>query len=117
MKSYKKEHIPLARQLRKEMTPEERKLWYLFLNTYPVRFRRQAAIDNYIVDFYCAQAKLVVEIDGTQHFEDNGLRKDAQRTEQLEALGLRVIRFSNRQIDEEFDGVCQYIDLTVNKHI
>ena len=117
MKPYNKNNIPFARKLRKEMTPEERKLWHLFLKTYPVRFRRQVAIENYIIDFYCAQAKLAVEIDGTQHFEDNGLQKDAQRTNQLEALGLHVIRFSNRQINQEFDGICQYIDLAVNNHI
>lgn len=115
MKPYNKAILPLARQLRKETTPEERKLWHLFLKTYPVRFRRQATIANYIVDFYCPQAKLVVEIDGTQHFEDNGLREDAQRTKQLEALGLRVIRFSNRQIGEEFDNVCRHIDNTIRQ--
>ena len=117
MKPYNKAILPLAQRLRKEMTPEERKLWHLFLKSHPIRFRRQATIENYIVDFYCPQAKLVVEIDGTQHFENNGLQEDAQRTKQLEALGLCVIRFSNRQISEDFDGVCQYIDLRVNKHI
>ena len=115
MKPYNHNRIPLAKQLRKEMTPEERKLWHLFLKSYPVRFRRQATIANYIVDFYCPQAKVVVEIDGTQHFENEGLQKDTQRTEHLESLGLQVIRFSNRQINEEFDGVCQCVDSIIHK--
>lgn len=113
MKPYNKNILPLAKRLRKTMTPEERKLWHLFLKTYSVRFRRQATIENYIVDFYCAQAKVVIEIDGTQHFEKEGLQKDAQRTKYLESFGLHVIRFSNRQINEEFSKVCQYIDLVI----
>ncbi len=110
MKEYNKSNIPLAKRLRKEMTPEERKLWYLFLRTHSSRFYRQKAIGNFIVDFYCAGAKLVVELDGTQHFEDEGQQKDKQRTKHLEQLGLRVVRFSNRQINEEFSAVCQAID-------
>ena len=110
MKPYNKRHVPLAQRLRKEMTAEERKLWHLFLKSYPLRFRRQATIQNYIVDFYCPQAKLVIEIDGSQHYETQGMQSDEQRTKELEQLGLRIIRFSNRQINEEFDGVCQHID-------
>ena len=82
----------------------------LFLKTYPLRFRRQTAIQNYIVDFYCPQAKLVIEMDGTQHYETQGIQLDEQRTKRLEQLGLRIVRFSNRQVNEEFDGVCQCID-------
>jgi len=113
MKEYDKTIIPLAQKLRKEMTPEERKLWYLFLKSYPLRFCRQKTIGRYIVDFYCAKAKLVIELDGTQHFETKGQQEDQRRTAQLEAMGLRVVRFSNKQINNEFDGVCQYIDTLV----
>ena len=115
MKDYNKNNISRAKYLRKTMTPEERKLWFLFLKTYPIRFRRQQAIGNYIVDFYCAKAKLVIEIDGTQHFEHSGLQADATRTQQLESMELRVMRFSNRQINDEFKGVCQQIDHTISQ--
>ena len=115
VKEYNKSNILLARNLRKNMTAEERKLWHLFLKTYPIRFRRQTAIGQYIVDFYCAKAKLVIEIDGTQHFEHSGLQADATRTQQLEAMELRVMRFSNRQINDEFNGVCQQIDHTISQ--
>lgn len=117
MQEYNKNHIPLARQLRKDMTPDERKLWHRFLKTYPVRFRRQKTIGNYIVDFYCAKAKLVVEIDGSQHFLDDGLQQDGQRTEYLQTLGLQVVRISNRQIRQDFSSVCYYIDRWVQKRL
>ena len=115
MKPYNKAVLPFAKHLRKEMTAEERKLWHLFLKSYPLRFRRQAPIQNYIVDFYCPQAKLVIEIDGTQHYETQGIQSDEQRTKQLEQMGLRIVRFSNRQINEEFDGVCHHIDHIIGK--
>ena len=99
-----------ARALRKNMTPHERKLWFLFLRTYPVRIYRQKIIDHYIVDFYCSAAKLVIEIDGTQHYEIKGAAKDRERDRALESLGLKVIRVSNREIDREFASVCAYID-------
>ena len=81
-----------ARELRREMTPQERKLWYLFLRKYPVKFYKQRIIGPYIVDFYCASAKLVVEIDGSQHYDVAGQAYDAKRTEYLTKLGLRVVR-------------------------
>ena len=99
-----------ARALRKNMTPHERKLWFLFLRTYPVRIYRQRIIDHYIVDFFCSAAKLVIEIDGTQHYETEGSAKDRERDRALESLGLKVIRVSNREIDREFASVCAYID-------
>ena len=102
-----------ARQLRKNMTQEERHLWYDFLRNYPVRFLRQKVIDNYIVDFYCANAKLVIELDGGQHFEDDALQYDAVRTEKLTAHGLQVLRIPNNEIQENFENVCEYIDYTV----
>lgn len=104
-----------AQKLRKNMTQEERHLWYDFLRQYPIRFLRQKVIDNYIVDFYCAKAKLVIELDGGQHFEEDTLQYDAVRTEKLAAYGLRVLRIPNNEIHENFDNVCEYIDYTVRK--
>ena len=117
MKPYNKAILPFAKQLRREMTPEERKLWHLFLKSYPLRFRRQQTIESFIVDFYCATAKLVIELDGSQHFETGGMKNDHQRTKQLEALGLRVVRFSNRQVREEFENVCRQIDNIVQQQV
>ncbi len=99
-----------ARTLRKEMTREERHLWYDFLKSHPLRFLRQKPIGPYIADFYCAQAKLVIELDGSQHFDEDALKKDEQRTRFLRANGLTVIRFTNRQINEQFPEVCQTIN-------
>ena len=110
MLPYEKSNITLAKNLRKNMTPLERKLWYEFLNTYPIRFQRQKAIGNYIVDFYCAKARLVVELDGSQHYDKSALNKDRIRTERLEDFNLTVVRIPNNEIDENFYGVCEYID-------
>lgn len=102
-----------ARRLRREMTPHERKLWYLFLRRYPVKIYKQRIIGSYIVDFYCASAKLVIEIDGSQHYEEQGMAYDNHRTAFFETLGLTVARFSNRDIDRDFSGVCEQIDLVI----
>ena len=107
---YNKNNIPLARQLRKNMTKEERHLWYDFLRTYSVKFIRQKTIGRYIVDFYCAEAQLVIELDGSQHYEPQGMAYDSERSAFLTALGLEVLRFSNRDIDRDFRGVCEQID-------
>ena len=106
-----------AQSLRKNATPQERHLWYDFLNQYPVRFRRQVTIDRFIVDFFCAEAKLVIEIDGSQHYEEQGLAHDAERTAILTSYGLEVLRFSNRDINTEFTAVCEHIHNTVKKKI
>ena len=95
------------------MTPWERKLWYCFLKTYDIRFQRQRAIGHYIVDFYCAKAALIVELDGGQHFSPEEQEKDQRRTKNLEELGLKIIRFSNRDIDKYFYSVCTVIDQEV----
>ena len=95
---HNKQLVPLAKQLRKEMTREECHLWYDFLRSYPVRFSRQKVLGKYIADFYCAEAKLVIELDGSQHYEDKGIVKDAERTAFLENYGLRVIRIPNKEI-------------------
>lgn len=99
------------------MTPWERKLWYEFLREYPVRFQRQKAIGNYIVDFYSAKLKLVIELDGSQHYNKNELIKDSIRTEKLEEFNLTVIRIPNNEVDEYFYGVCEYIDSFIRKHV
>ena len=114
---YKGTNIPLAKKLRKQATPQENHLWYDFLRSYPVRFQRQKAIGSYIVDFYCHQARLVIEMDGSQHFEEQGQEYDAIRTMHLEQLGLQIVRISNRQMNEEFDRVCAYIDHTVKNSL
>ena len=102
-----------AQKLRKEATKEENTLWYQYLRRYPVQFRRQCPIGNYIVDFYCAKALLVVELDGSQHYELEGIAQDAARTRYLTSLGIYVLRFSNRDINENLRGVCQVIDSAV----
>ena len=106
-----------ARRLRREMTPHERKLWYLFLRKYPVKIYKQRIIGRFIVDFYCASAKLVIEVDGSQHYEPQGMAYDAERYAFLSALGLEVLRFSNREIDRDFRGVCDQIDITIQNRL
>ena len=107
---YNEYNIPLAKELRKNATPQENHLWYDFLSKYEVRFQRQKAIDNFIADFYCHKAKLVIEIDGSQHHTLNGKVKDEYRTEILEGYDLKIIRFTNQQINKEFYNICEYID-------
>jgi very-short-patch-repair endonuclease len=112
---YNKKNKPFARFMRNHIhaTRQENHLWYDFLSKYPVKFRRQAPIDNFIADFYCHKAKLVIELDGSQHETEQGMHNDALRTEKLEAYGLQVIRIPNRCIDKDFYRVCDYIDQTV----
>ena len=98
-----------ARQLRKNMTSEEKKLWYDFLSAVYPKFQRQKVIGKYIVDFYCAKNKLVIELDGSQHFEDDALNYDKTRTEYINSLGIKVIRFTNREINTQFQNVCETI--------
>ena len=110
---YNKDNIPFAKELRKNATPEENHLWYDFLSKYEIRFQRQKSIDGFIADFYCHRAKLVVEIDGSQHYTREGKEKDEFRTEILEGYDLRVIRFTNGDVHRTFRGVCTYIDKVV----
>ena len=112
---HNKDLVPFAKELRKNMTKEERHLWYDFLREYPIRFIRQKTIGNYIVDFYCTKANLVVELDGSQHFEPEDMAKDAIRTHFLEEYGITVVRIPNNAIWQNFEGVCEYIDLQVRK--
>ena len=105
--------LNVARILRRNMTRQEKHLWYDFLRYYPVKVYKQRIIDNFIADFYCQKAKLIIEIDGSQHYTEEGRQKDEFRTEFLEGYDLKVIRFTNRQINTNFQGVCRYIDAVV----
>ena len=114
---HNKQLVPLAKQLRKEMTKEERHLWYDFLRTYPVRFSRQKVLGKYIADFYSAEARLVIELDGSQHYENDNMEKDAERTDYLKGYGLKVIRIPNYEVSRNFRGVCEHIDATVRQSL
>ncbi len=114
---HNKRLVPFAKQLRKEMTKEERHLWYDFLRTYPVRFSRQKVLGKYIADFYSAEAKLVIELDGSQHYEEIGALKDTERTTFLEGYGLKIIRIPNNEVSRNFRGVCEYIDTAVKQSL
>ena len=103
-----------AQTLRKAMTKEERRLWYEYLHDYPVRFRRQVTCGNYILDFYCAAAKLAIELDGSQHYEPAGQMYDARRSAYLEQQGIQVLRFSNSDVLYHLRGVCEVIDTAVS---
>ena len=95
-----------AQKLRREMTKEERRLWYDFLKQLPITVNRQKVIGPYIVDFYCASAKLVIELDGSQHYEGTGAASDRKRDETLSQLGITIVRYSNADVNRNFDGVC-----------
>lgn len=110
---YEKKNKKNTQTLRKNMTQEERELWYLFLKTYPHQFRRQKQFGRYIADFYCAEAMLVVEVDGSQHYTDEGEDYDRERTAYLEGLGLRILRIPNQDVNEQFRTVCEEIDSVV----
>ena len=114
---HNKQLVPLAKQMRKNMTKEERHLWYDFLRSYPVRFSRQKVLGKYIADFYSAQAKLVIELDGSQHYADNNLVSDTERTAFLKNYDLTVIRIPNNEINTNFQGVCEYIDAAVKQSL
>ena len=114
---HNKQLTPLAKQLRKEMTKEERHLWYDYLRTHPARFSRQKVLGKYIVDFYSAKAKLVIELDGSQHYMDGNMEKDRERTAFLEDYGLTVLRIPNDEVSRNFRGVCEYIDAAVSQSL
>ena len=101
--------LSAARRLRREMTREERHLWYDFLRDCPVKFYRQRIVGNYILDFYCDSARLAVELDGSQHYSEDGQQADAKRTGCLNELGIAVMRFSNLDVNMHFEGVCRMI--------
>lgn len=98
-----------ARILRKNMTKEERHLWYDFLRNLPVMVHRQKVIGRYIVDFYIAESKLVIELDGSQHYEQTGKQADKERDAYFASMGLTILRYANSDVNRNFQGVCQNI--------
>ena len=109
--------LNIARILRKNMTKQEKHLWYDFLRYYPAKIYKQRIIDNFIADFYCHSARLVIELDGSQHYTSHGKAYDEARSEILERYGILVLRFSNKDIDNNFEGVCYMIDKTIMERI
>jgi very-short-patch-repair endonuclease len=101
--------IELARNMRQNPTLTERKLWYEYLRNVPVRVLRQKPIDRFILDVYCASVKLAIEIDGEQHFTESGVIYDTERSAILAGYGIEVIRFTNQEVMNNFEGVCQRI--------
>ena len=114
-RKHNKSIVHNARTLRKNMTKEEKRLWYDFLQKHPVRFLRQKVLGKYIVDYYSAEARLIIEVDGAQHYDEKGYEKDRERTAYLEQYGLKIIRVLNRDINTNFDGVCEYIDYIIKQ--
>ena len=109
--------LNIAKILRRNMTKQEKHLWYDFLRKYPIKVYKQRIIDNFIADFYCAKVRLVIEIDGSQHLTKKGMARDEERTEILKKYGLKVIRFSNQDIDQRFYIVCCEIDREIQARI
>ena len=109
----KKKLTKTSQILRRNMTKEERHLWYDFLKDYLIQFNRQKVIGSYVVDFFCFQAKLIVELDGSQHFQDEIQAYDEERTDYFKSLGLEVLRIPNNEIWDNFTGVCEAIDIAV----
>ena len=111
--TYNKALKPYAQKLRREMTPEEKRLWYQFLNQLPCRAKRQQIIRTFIVDFYIPSARLVIEIDGSQHYEQEAQIRDQERDAALDRLGILVLRYSNSDINQRFRDVCEDILLYI----
>lgn len=105
----------LAHQLRCNATPAEKKLWYRFLSEYPLPFRRQKVVGPFIVDFFCNKVRMSIELDGSQHYEEEGLIRDTYRTRYLELLEIKELRFSNFEVFNDFEAVCEAIHLEVTK--
>ena len=116
-RKHNKDIVLTAKMLRKNMTKEEKHLWYDYLRKYPIRFLRQKVIGNYIVDFYCAEANLIIELDGSGHYTEEGKQYDEERTAFLEEYGLTVIRIPNTGINNNFQGFCEYIDCIVKQSL
>ena len=116
-RKHNRDIVPTAKMLRKNMTKEEKHLWYDFLRTHPIRFSRQKVLGKYIADFYCAEAKLIIELDGSGHYTEEGKQYDEERSAFLEEYGLTVIRIPNTEIHKNFRGVCEYIDQLVEQSL
>jgi very-short-patch-repair endonuclease len=122
MEPSRRRHLPYrqsltrrAQSMRSDPTPAERKLWFQYLRTYPQKFTRQKPIARFVVDFYCSSRRLVIELDGDSHFNDAARSYDANRTRELEQMGLRVLRFTNRDVLENFESVCQTVKQILNE--
>jgi very-short-patch-repair endonuclease len=107
---YNPQLVPRAKELRQNMTQAEKQLWYSYLKTFKFRVLRQRPIGNFIVDFYCAELKLVIEVDGNSHFTEEGQNYDMERTQVLEGYGLKVMRFKNSEVLSNLEGVCGQIE-------
>jgi len=114
---YNKDLIPRAKELRKNMTRQESHLWYDYLRLYPLRFQRQKAIYHYIADFFCASAKLIIELDGHQHESADAKEYDYIRTQAFEGAGITVLRFKNEDIENHFRTACETIDRVVQQRL
>jgi len=117
IRKHKKEYTERAKELRKNMTSQERKLWNSFLKNYPIRILRQKILNYYIIDFYCRKANLAIEIDGNQHYTEDGLEYDKERDNLLDAYGVKTLRIRNKEIEQDFKNVCEKIDLEITKQI
>ena len=113
VKTYTRELIPRARSMRTNMPEPERIMWYQCLSQLPYRFRRQRPFGSYIVDFYCAKLKLVIELDGESHTSPEAIIYDKQRTEFLTSLGLKVLRFHNHEIMQNIEGVFERLQAEI----
>ena len=116
-RKHNKNIVPIAKTLRKNMTKEEKHLWYDFLRFHPARFSRQKVLGKYIADFYSAKAKLIIELDGSGHYTEEGKLYDEERTSFLEGYNLKVVRIINSEINKNFVGVCKYIDIMVEESL
>lgn len=116
-RKYNRDLIRVAKNLRSNMTKEEKHLWYDYLKNYKVRFSRQKILGKYVADFYCAKANLVIELDGSQHYQEKELDYDKARTEYLSKFNIKVVRIPNNEVNKNFDGVCRYIDMTVQQNL
>ena len=106
-----------AKELRKNLTPQEKRLWYGFLRPYKIKVYKQRIIGDFIADFYCHKARLVIELDGSHHFKHNTIVYDCERTKLLNHYGIAVIRFTNSQVDDEFELVCSRIDKEIKSRL
>ncbi len=116
-RKHNKDLIRVAKNLRSNMTKEEKHLWHDYLKNYKVRFSRQKILGKYVADFYCAKANLVIELDGSQHYQEKELDYDKARTEYLSKFNIKVVRIPNNEVNINFDGVCRYIDMTVQQNL
>ena len=111
---YRRDLTLRSRSLRHDPTPAERKLWFEFLRDHPLKFTRQKPLGRYIADFYCSKARVAIEVDGDSHYTEAGERYDHSRTNSLERDGIRVLRFTNAEVMDSFEGVCRQIDAVLD---